>query len=233
MTLTLLSLSALVLTAGDNPNPKSKETTMTPHRFHTVELQGGKAWKAGLPPEKQDLAPHFAQVAADFAKGTLLANGPIEETQHGFYVYDFADGQALRSQVESAEEVTKGVVSVVAVEPWQVLIDLSGATPPAGASLYVLEYTPGSRYTRGKPMEAQGALMQAHMGYIGVKTKAGLVYLGGPVDSAHGHGRYVVWAASKTEAENFVTADPAVAGGLFQASVFSWKPLQRQATRGR
>lgn len=211
--------------------PTQEKKPMTPRMMTTVELQGGKAWKPELPPERQDLSGHFARAKADFDKGELLMNGPLVETMHGFYLYD-EDVAKTQARLAGDEGLDKNVLSLVEVRPWAVLIDHS-MTPLEGKQLFVLEYAPGVAYARGQPLEQQPeALVKAHLEYV--RGKGALVYLGGPVDPQAGRGRYVLAAASKEAVIDFVRHDPGITSQLFSVSqVLSWQPFQRQALKPR
>ncbi len=228
-TATVLALSLVLCNV--HPVVAKKESQMNGKTFHTVEFQGGKNWKKDLPPEKQDLSGHFARNQTDFDHGTLIANGPLLETFHGFYVYDIADGDKVRAQVSGDYGITNGVLALVEIQPWQVLIDHS-QTDTAGMDLFVLDYVAGANYLGGKRMDQQDSkVMGAHLAYVSGKATAATVILGGPVAPAVGRGRYIVAARSKDEAQRFVAEDPAIVAGVFTAAIKTWKPFQKQATR--
>lgn len=223
----LLAISCHAQVTKTNMEKKN----MDARTFHTVEFQGGKNWQKDLPPEKQDLAGHFAMVKEEFAKGELLANGPLMESFHGFYVYDIADINRVQALVDHDEGLKKGVLDLVELKPWQVLIDRWSADT-TGKELFVLDYSAGKAYARGKSMDQQDPkLVEAHMSYVAAKAASGMIVLGGPVDPQVGRGRYIVAAKSKQEAMDFVSQDPAVDAQLFTVDVKTWKPFQKQASK--
>lgn len=160
-----------------------------------------------------------------------MANGPLLENFHGFYVYDVADTSRVIAIVDHDYGLKNGVLELVEMKPWHVLIDHSNADT-TGKELFVLNYTAGPAYIKGKAMNEQDPkLLTAHMEYVTAKAVTAMVILGGPVDPPVGRGRYIVAATSKDDALSFVRQDPAVGAQLFSADVKTWKPFQKQGSR--
>lgn len=202
---------------------------MDPRTLYTVDVVGGPAWKADLPPEQQDLADHFTMMGTLFSDGELLANGPVLETGHGFYLYHSADIDRVHTIVDADPGMRSGVLAAASIDPWHILLDGS-ATPLTGKTLVIADYTPGPAYARDRSMNEQDeALLGPHVHYVGDKAQQHQLWLGGPVDPEAGRGRYVFAVAGGLPAvQAIVDADPGRTSGLFHVTLTTWQPFQSQ-----
>jgi len=191
-----------------------------------VEYSAGPNWQAGLPPEKQDLAGHFQMVAAKFAEGTLLANGPTLDDFYGLYIYNTGSQGATRAIMDADQALTSGVLAEVKVETWRLFMENLGADI-GDNMLFVLNYHPGPAWAHGKSLFEQD--IAAHLNHVGGLLKAGTLLAGGPVSDTHG--RYIVAAANTAAVYTIIGQDPAVRANTFVVQVKPWAPFNRQGLK--
>jgi uncharacterized protein len=204
----------------------SAATASSPRTLYTLEYVAGPNWKAGLPPQQQELGPHFGYVAKLFKDHTLVANGIYGDEVRGLYVLSVgSEGEANRIVAEDPA-IKSGVLVLDRVAPWTVLFDGFGATESADASYFILDYGPGEKWVPNKPATEQN--LAAHMGYMAEKLHEGKLIAAGPVGGTD-HGRYIVATSSKEAAQAMVVADPGVRAQVVRASLRPWFPAQRQA----
>lgn len=187
-----------------------------------VFYRGGKAWKAGLPPQKQDLGDHFQYVGKNFQEGKLVANGLLSDGR-GMYVI-YGDDAAAKDFIAHDPAVAKEVLALDQQNSWMVMMD--GLGKENLASTFVLDYGPGPRWQSGKTMMEQAGI-QEHMKYAMGQFSKGNIVAGGPVDSSHG--RYIANAADRAAVDSMISADPATQSGVFQVQVKDWSLFNHQS----
>lgn len=197
----------------------------SPPPLQTVIYEAGPSWKAGLPPEQQDLQGHFAYMGDLFKRGELVANGPTLDDFRGFYVFKGDQRSRIESIATQDPGVRNGVLKVVSIGAWNVGIENLGASIGSG-KLYVLEYLPGSNWDAGKPLDGQKDFSKT-IDYVTNRFKQGGVLAAGPVSDRQA--RVILVAGDDAEAQRFVANDPSTASGLFQIKIKPWMPFQRQA----
>jgi uncharacterized protein YciI len=70
--------------------------------------------------------------------------------------------------------------------------------------------------------------LEEHFGYVTAKQHEGKLIAAGPIGGTD-HGRYVIVASSKADADAFVAADPGVRAGVVSpVSMRPWSPVHRQ-----
>lgn len=190
--------------------------------LRTLTLTAGPAWDPTLPPEKQDLAGHFATMAARFDGGALLAYGPQADTGLGFYVYVDSVADPDERLVQSDPGIEAGVLAVHETGSWTLTIDALDAPSDA---VFLVEYGPGPSWMAGRTLLEQDLV--DHLAYIAERVGTGDVLAGGPVHDTLG--RYVITAGSDAGAQALVDADPAVSSGIFAPVVHPWSVLARQS----
>ncbi len=203
---------------------------MATKELQTVELTGGPKWAANVAPQGQDLSGHFESMMSIFSHREIVAYGPLE-SGHGFYVYQMTNIDNVINTVQADYGIKNEVLSVVEILPWYVVIDGSAANLE-GKTLVKLDYLPGPAYTAGKPLDQQDpSLLNPHVEYVGSVAQSGGMYLGGPVDSTTGRGRYILIVNGIADAQSFIDKDPAIKSGFFTASMMKWTPLQIQQAK--
>lgn len=188
-----------------------------------VKYEAGSAWKAGVAPADQDLKGHFGKIAAAFAAGELLANGPTLDDGRGFYIYNIASPKTATTIASTDPGVANNVLKLSSVETWQLFFENLGADI-AGKSLYVLNYNPGPAWVQGKPLFEQN--VGEHLKYVTGLFQSGALLAGGPVTDRQG--RYIVAADNLGAAYALIGADPGVRDGVFLPGVQPWSPFNRQ-----
>jgi uncharacterized protein YciI len=221
--LSLIALGTLAcagLAAGDS-HP-AKEHAMHPIETYTVTYTVGPQWKPNQPMDKQDLAGHLAFVKTQFQRHAILASGRLASGK-GFYVFGVADPKAIASLIAADPGIDAGVLVVDAVAPWTLLFEQLGDA--THKPTFVLDYHPGPRWTRGKPLAEQD--LAKHLDYVKSAFASRALVAGGPVD-AH-HGRYLLSLADRAGAEAWVKADPAVAAETVHVEITPWEVFDRQS----
>lgn len=87
--------------------------------LHTnvLEYTPGLAWEAGKPLSGQRIEEHVEYMGGLFARGRVLAGGPVDEQQGGRYLVAAADEPAVAAIVEADPGVRTGLFRVE-VRPW-------------------------------------------------------------------------------------------------------------------
>jgi uncharacterized protein YciI len=192
--------------------------------LQTVVLEGGPQWKAGEPPERQDLAGHFAYTKNLFAEGRLIANGPTMDDFRGFYVYKVRDRAELDQITRDDPALRSGVLKLVGIETWSVGIENMGANV-GSEPLFVLHYLPGARWKAGTEITKQDGFSKT-IEYVTKYSETGKVLAAGLVSEMKA--RVILAAASIEQARSFANADPGVQSGLIKIDVKPWVPFMRQ-----
>jgi uncharacterized protein YciI len=206
---------------GDNETTQpAKQTSVA---LATVIYTAGPSWDPQKPPQKQDMASHFAYVQRLFDQGRLLAYGPFGDDGRGFYVY-VADVNDIDQVVADDPGIKNGVLALDQKGAWQLSFDKLSRSLPANQHLFVLEYLPGPSWQNGKPLAEQP--IGDHVAYVSALFEKDTLVAGGVVSDTHG--RYVVSAKDLSTARALVEADPSVAEGLFSVTVKPWSALARQ-----
>ena len=227
-----LTASAIVPAEARKP-AKTTHKPMAPMAMHddaaaapvtlTVLIyEAGPNWKAGEPPQNQDLGGHFGYMKDLFDRGVLVANGPTLDDGRGFYLLHPDAATGIDAIVAADPGVTSGVLRKVSDTPWTILFEQIGREV-GGNKLFLLDYAPGPRWQAGKPLTGQN--IGAHVKYVQGKFGEGVVLAGGPAGQG---GRYLIDAADETAARAFVAADPGVTGGVFAPKIRPWQTFNRQ-----
>jgi uncharacterized protein YciI len=198
-----------------------------PKTLFTLSYVAGKNWKKGKPPQEQDLKTHFEYVGNLFKRGKLVTNGIYGDEIRGLYALAVANEAEAKAIAAEDPAVKNGVLSLDGVAQWMVMMDGFGATVDKDRSLFVLDYTGGSAWVANRsPMEQD---LKGHFDYVGGKLADGTLLAAGHVPEIN-HGRYIIAASSKDQAEAFVAADPGVQSNVLKVlSVRPWMALQRQS----
>jgi uncharacterized protein YciI len=216
-------------TKAATPDPSAASTSQPaslPKPLYAVSYVAGAGWKAGKPPQEQDLAAHFAYVGSLFKTGKLVVNGLYGDEVRGLYVFGVANEDEVQAIIENDPGVKNGTLAPDGVTPWLVMWDGLGAEEAPGTSYFVLEYGPGRSWVQGRPAMEQN--LKSHFGYLTSKQQAGQLIAAGPIPGSD-HGRYVIAANSRARADDFVAADPGIqAGVLTPVSIRPWTPVNRQ-----
>ena len=191
----------------------------------TQLLTAGPAWDPTLPPEGQDLADHFAEVADRFTEGQLLAYGPYLDDGRGLYIYDAVEADDDDTLLASDPAIASGVLALDVAEDWDLWLEALDA--PTTDPLYVLDAAPGASWQDKVPLVDQD--LADHFTYIEGRFADGEVLAGGPVgDEA---GRYIVAAVDAAAVDALVAADPGVTSGILEVTIHPWGVLDRQGPR--
>lgn len=179
-----------------------------------VTYEPGGAWKAGLPPQEQDLGGHFAYVGELVAAGRVVGFGPDPEVGRGYYLL----APSLDAAHFAADDpgLTSGVLRQVGVTSWSWVVDALPNTVDAGATYALVEYPPGPAW---KPGGLTDQDLAAHMDYVGARVAAGEVLAGGPLGPGGG---YLVRVAGPERLTAMIEEDPAVRAGIFTPKVHRW-----------
>jgi uncharacterized protein YciI len=204
---------------------KGPMDTKSPTRTFTLTYAGGPQWKAGLPPEKQEIGGHFQYAKKLFDDHKLLANGHLANGT-GFYVFVAKSFDEIEKIASGDPGIDSGVLQVQAAASWTLMFD-NLAADVGGKQLFVLNYRPGPAWQAGKTLLQQP--VAAHIGYVQSAFQAGTVLAGGPVDDHQG--RYIVAAADQAAVDRWVQSDPGITAGIFRAEVIGWQPFNRQGAR--
>jgi uncharacterized protein YciI len=197
-----------------------------PKPLYALTYVAGPSWKKGKGPGEQDLGAHFAYVDGLFEKGFLVTNGIYGDEVRGMYVFAVASEADVKRIVADDPAVKNGVLASDTITPWLVMWDGLGANLRETDGTYVIEYGPGKSWIAGKPATEQR--LDEHFGYVTSKKNEGRLLAAGPLPGTD-HGRYIVVASSKSEADGFVAADPGVRSGvLAPISMRPWSPVHRQ-----
>jgi uncharacterized protein YciI len=214
--MTTAGVAAVVLTACSPTIPT----------LQTVVLQAGPNWKQGEPPEKQDLAAHFAYTKQLFDKGTLIANGPTLDDFRGLYVYQLSERALVEAIVKSDPGLLNGVLSLVEIQTWTPGIENFNAPLPAGQQLFVLHYLPGKSWQAGTTITKQPGFGDT-VAYVTKQFDLGMVLAAGPVSETKA--RVILIARDLAAAQGFAAQDPGVLSSVMKIEVKPWQPFQRQA----
>lgn len=201
-------------------------TEPQPKPLYALSYVAGAGWKAGRPPQEQDLTEHFAYVDKLFKAGKLVVNGLYGDEVRGLYVFGVASENDVRTIIASDPGVKNGTLAADGIAPWLVLWDGLGAQEPADTLFFVLEYGPGRNWVAGRPATEQN--LKEHFGYLTAKQQAGQLIAAGPI-IGNDHGRYIIAVDSARGADDFVAGDPGVhADVVTPISTRPWMPLNRQ-----
>lgn len=103
--------------------------------------------------------------------------------------------------------------------------------PAGSAGLFAILYRPGPSWKAGLPLAAQD--LADHAAYIRECAATGAVAVAGPLLDDTGGGLVIVRAEGVAQAKDVADADPAVAKGVFVATIYGWLPLIDPASRFR
>lgn len=198
------------------------DTAPAPITLTALVYEAGPNWKAGEPPQNQDLGGHFGYMKGLFDQGVLVANGPTLDDGRGLYLLQPDAAHSLDAIVAADPGVTSGVLRKVSAAPWTILFEQMGREI-GGNKLFLLDYAPGPNWQAGKPLTGQN--IGEHIKYVQGQFGAGVVLAGGPAGSG---GRYLIDAADEAAAQAFVAADPGVTGGVFAPKIRPWQTFNRQ-----
>jgi uncharacterized protein YciI len=217
--------------AAPLPTPATEavkaQAAAQPKPLYALNYIAGPRWKPGKPPQEQDLAGHFGYVDKLFKQGKLVVNGLYGDEIRGLYMFAVDSPSDVNSIVAADPAVQNGTLVADGIAPWLVMWDGLDQTAVAGAAFFLLEYGPGRNWITGKSAMEQN--LKEHFAYVTDKQKQGTLFAAGPLVGTD-HGRYLITAASKTEADAYIAADPGVSSGVVAAiSVRPWTPLNRQS----
>jgi uncharacterized protein YciI len=208
---------------ASSPPPTSTETASA-NTLYTLDYIRGPKWKNGLPLGKQDMDAHYTYVTQLFEQGKLVANGLYGDEMRGFYVWNVADAQALRTIIAEDPAVKNGVLAPAGISQWLVIHEGFGESQPEAILFFILDYAPGPGWAVKRTAEEQD--LKSHMAYMDSKLKDKVLLAGGPVLGTK-HRRYLIATKTLLEAKMLVSADPAVSQRLLQASIRPWRVAQR------
>jgi uncharacterized protein YciI len=218
-----------VAAAPSSGSAAGAASTPAPAPLFALSYVAGPAWKRGEGPEAQDLNGHFAYVEDLFRRGILVLNGLYGDEIRGLYVFAAANEDQVRAIVGRDPGVLNGTLASDGVSRWLVMWDGLDRPLPENAGLYVLEYGPGPAWIRGRPPAHQN--LKEHFDYVSRMQDEGRLLAAGPILGTE-HGRYLIVASSKADAEAFVARDPGARSGvLAPVSERPWRVVHRQTLR--
>ena len=198
----------------------SAAAAQDPRHVTLLIYEAGPGWNTAVPPDRQELAAHFAYVGKALADGRIQAYGLQSDAIRGFYLFNSSDPDAVEAFTQSDPGVSASILKAVEKLDWTLAID---ALPPLQPSdvLQMLKYRQGPRWVAGKSLFEQD--IAEHLKYVTAAAQSGLVVGGGPV--SNGEGLYLLRTDNAEVAANFIARDPAVIAGIFSPVAVGWNIL--------
>lgn len=172
--------------------------------------------------EGEILGRHFAWVAELHASGRVALSGRAlsGDDPYGVVVFSASDEAEAQTLTMQMPGVAEGVFSAT-VSPFDLM--LQGQATPGATYAYRLLPTRSDILLTG-PTERETDLMMAHWGYCEQLHGAGSLVFGGRSDRPEDPWALIVLAGvDAAGAEEVMSAEPGVQGGLFTAKLFPFE----------